>query len=241
MDDPHERDLLMPRHSRTVAALVAILAASCLNGDARVFWRRASGESVLERLETMGARAVYAAAMRINGKAVHMTVLHMDRMASEAARPLTGLRPAGLFTAPGTVVTSHRDNAARLVSVDVQSPDASVVFAVEPRGNPATQAQPPVAAYPGSRHVFTGQNDQTGVHVAIGTTSADAIVIRRHYSDALPSAGWKPVLVQRTYDETGHGMDVYLRDNAICCIVTDASSFPGETRVTAICKPVNNR
>lgn len=234
----------MKRSAICICAAAVLLVSACLTVHAKVFWQRTAFGSVLDRLQQFGAKILYTAPMSVDGRSVRMTVMQLDRSAVEPARNITGLRVPGLFDAPRTVVTTHGEGAAavRLVSVNLPASDSAVTFAVEPAGLSGSAGEPPpVDIFPGSRRIFSGRNELTGTQITVGTTHTAPIAVRKFYKDTLPALNWKPALVQRTFDETGHGMDVYLRDGALCCIVIDASSNQGENRVTVVYRRVGPR
>ena len=229
----------------TIALLVA--AGLALTADARVY--RSLGffmGRALFNAELLG-KAVYRAAMQINGGNAEVTVV-------QAREDMAGIRRAVQSAGAGQEArfeggdslgfgfVSGGDRSVRLLALTPGGRENTLVVTVdqskqdekESEASRATHGIPDVPAYPGGAVTCFMKNADTRTCFETQKVQVGADAAAAFYSDALPRNGWAPVFPRGSRAEAG--LQVFVKGADLCCVRIKAADSSGESDVTLLHK-----
>jgi hypothetical protein len=222
-------------------AACGCLVSACAWG--RVFWRWGTASESSRALAGMGGRRAYSADVVLNGGEGRLEVFRFDDPAPRLVQALRqSFAPEDESTEGGmiTMRLSRDGRVLRLLVVHLFEAGTTLVFTIDQapeqaalsRHAPAANPLPSVPAFPGATPHFFARDGNTDTALLVSTTAAPVATVRDFYAANLSLHGWAPALGTSGASDAG----VYLRNNALCCLLVAQAPGTGDTRITVLHK-----
>ena len=236
-------------------AIMTTIMTTVLVCQGRVFLRWGAAANSMKVIESLGGAVAYESAVDVNGGSGQLTVFGFDESLREVVRGLSktfaipDFTSAGGSMAYGTVTSDGK--MLRFVAIRIEEQRKTVVFQIEQSEEDSRRSKLPPAAsllravpsYPASTPVFFASDGNSGMSMEVSRVRADEESVRQFFTDTLPRTGWTYAFDQ-TPDASGPviaasagpSLRVYLKKQAVCCVLVDASDVADETRITVLHK-----
>ena len=241
---------MKPCSRRYLTLLLFIIFCGSAASYARVFMRKGSVSNSSAALKALSGKSIYEAQVSINGGRGNLTIFNFDKnmddllMDIKRTFDIKNFSPTGGTLATATI--TKENTVLRLIAMRPNRSEQCLVFKLEQTlSNSALTQDTPrrhllkkIPDFPGSTPVFHMKDDNTYASIAISRTDAMVSEVNEYYIDHLTDSGWINALDPeslQTLPINPYGMNVYIKDNKICCVM--ASTTPsGETTITLLHK-----
>ena len=239
----------MTRHlfARLFAAAALALLLGPATVEARVFFRWGAVGASNRAIEAAGGKIAYAADITLNGGDAELTLFSFQKPLAEVVQELRRAFGDGDFAYQGGTLAQAAVKAEgrvlRLAALRLDSYGQTLVFKVDQSQREFDASQTPaqrpesegIPSYPGSTPVFYAADKNAQMSLSVETAAGVTESIRPALSAQLAASGWTPAIPARK-PKPASGMDVFLKNGEVCCLLVSPSSKPGEARITLLHK-----
>jgi len=225
-----------------LSALVALVVSAAVVAQARVYLRWGSVAQIARTLAASGGTKAYEADVTLNGAKGRLAVFSfkgpLDEVLPTLGQALRGSAFAAAGSTTATATLSADGRTVRLVAVQVDTPQRTLVFSLDQSDEEARASHSAAAsgalgglpAYPGSRALFCAEDERAHTAMVVSLAEADAAAAAEYYRASLAAQGWTAALPKSA------ATAVYTRREETCWVIVQPADAGATCRITVLHK-----